>query len=199
MESTLEIRWFREGAPPSEAVDWIRSLGAETAPTRKDLYLVTAKPEMNIKMREGMAQVKLRFGEPVPVSLTRGVKGIQELWKKWSSPLTEKEDIQCREYPDGLWLPVQKKRTQLKIARGDQSFLFSELVNPKPKNVGVEITELHTKYQEAWTICVEAEGEVESLPDNLERAGEILFANNFPLQLSTDSSFAYPEWIRQLL
>jgi hypothetical protein len=63
MESTLEIRWFREGAPPSRVVDWIRSLGAETAPTRKDLYLVTAKPEMNIKMREGMAQVKLRFAD----------------------------------------------------------------------------------------------------------------------------------------
>jgi hypothetical protein len=198
MDDTLEVRWFVEGPPPSEVVNWIRSLGAGAESARTDLYLVSDDPAMNVKLREGKVQTKHRIGDRTPISFAENVEGIQERWVKWSFPTIEQHHDLFEADPTGLWVPVHKERLRLKIPAEEQPSLCSPMIEPNPAEAKIELTEVRSSNREGWTICMEAEGRPEALPGTLQQTGNYLFGKETPPSLSPDHSFGYARWIQTL-
>jgi hypothetical protein len=198
MDDTLEVRWFENGPPPDDVVDWIRSLGAEIESARTDLYLVSDDPAMNVKLREGRVQTKHRIGDRTPIRFADRVGGVQERWVKWSFPTAEQHHDLFDQDPTGLWVPVHKERLRLELSPARQTDLLSHLIEPDPAEAKIELTEVRSRQQEAWTICMEAEGRPEALPGTLQQAGRYLFAKGSPPSLSEDQSFGYARWIQNL-
>lgn len=198
MNNTLEVRWFLEGRPSTEVTDWIVSLGAEAESARTDLYLVSEDPAMNVKLREGNVQTKHRIGDRTPISFAEDVRGIQERWVKWSFPTVEQHHDLFDEDPTGLWVPVHKERLRLKLTPEEQTSLVSRMIEPDPADAKIELTEVRSKVQEGWTICMEAEGRPEALPGTLQQTGTLLFGKGSPPSLSTNHSYGYARWINAL-
>jgi hypothetical protein len=198
MDDTLEVRWFENGPPPDDVVDWIRSLGAEIESARTDLYLVSDDPAMNVKLREGRVQTKHRIGDRTPIRFADRVGGVQERWVKWSFPTAEQHHDLFDQDPTGLWVPVHKERLRLELSPARQTDLLSHLIEPDPAEAKIELTEVRSRQQEAWTVCMEAEGRPDSLPGTLQQAGRYLFAKGSPPSLSEDQSFGYARWIQNL-
>lgn len=198
MDDTLEVRWFVDGHPPSEVIDWIQSLGAEAESARTDLYLVSEDPAMNVKLREGKVQTKHRIGDRTPISFTDAVEGIQERWVKWSFPTVEQHHDLFDKDPTGLWVPVHKERLRLNVPPEEQSSHLSRMIEPDPAEAKIELTQIRSHGQKGWSICMEAEGPTEALPGTLQQAGNYLFEKGKPPVLSTDHSFGYARWIQTL-
>jgi len=198
MDDTLEARWFVDGSPPRNVVDWIQSLGAEAESARTDLYLVSDDPAMNVKLREGKVQTKHRIGDRMPISFTDEVDGIQERWVKWSFPTVEQHHDLFEDDPTGLWVPVHKERLRLELSPEEQSTRLPRLIEPDPADAKIELTEVRSQDQRAWTICVEAEGRPDALPGTLQQAGNHLFGQGHPPSLSAARSFGYAHWLQTL-
>ncbi len=198
MDDTLEVRWFVDERPPTDVVDWIQSLGAEAESARTDLYLVSEDPAMNVKLREGKVQTKHRIGDQMSISFAEEVNGIQERWVKWSFPTVEQHHDLFDDDPTGLWVPVHKERLRLKLSPDDQAELLPRLIESDPAEAKIELTEVRSQNQEAWTICMEAEGRPEALPGTLQQTGNYLFSQGTPPALAPDHSFGYARWIQVL-
>lgn len=198
MDDTLEVRWFVDGRPPSDVLDWIRSLGAEAESARTDLYLVSNDPAMNVKLREGNVQTKHRIGDRTPITFTADVEGIQERWVKWSFPTVEQHHDLFDKDPTGLWVPVHKERLRLKVPPEEQSSHLSRMIEPDPAEAKIELTEVRSQGQNGWTICMEAEGTPDALPGTLQQVGNYLFQKGTPPDLSSAHSFGYARWIQTL-
>ena len=198
MDNTLEVRWFNQGPPPEEVVDWVRSLGAEAESARTDLYLVSDDPAMNVKLREGKVQTKHRIGDQTLISFADGVEGIQERWVKWSFPTVEQHHDLFNDDPTGLWVPVHKERLRLELSPEEQSERLSHLIESNPAEAKLELTTVRSQGNEAWTICMEADGRPDALPGTLQQTGTYLFEQGSPPLLPSDHSFGYARWIQTL-
>lgn len=198
MDDTLEVRWFVNGSPPDEVVDWMESLGAEAESARTDLYLVSDDPGMNVKLREGKVQTKHRIGDRTPISFADSVDGTQERWVKWSFPTAEQHHDLFDDDPTGLWVPVHKERIRLELSADEQDDLLPRLIESDPVVAKIELTEVRSGDHEAWTICMEAEGRPDALPGTLQQTGNHLFSQGSPPPLSADHSFGYARWIQTL-
>lgn len=198
MDDTLEARWFIDGRPPTDVLEWIQSLGAEAESARTDLYLASDDSAMNVKLREGRVQTKHRIGDRMPISFTDTADGIQERWVKWSFPTVEQHHDLFDDDPTGLWVPVHKERLRLILSPEEQSARFSRLIEPEPADAKIELTEVRSQGRRAWTICVEAEGRPEALPGTLQQAGNHFFDHGQPPALSASRSFGYARWIQSL-
>lgn len=198
MDDTLEVRWFVDGSPPAEVRDWIHSLGATAESARTDLYLVSDDPAMNVKLREGKIQTKHRIGDSTPISFADNVEGIQERWVKWTFPTVEQRHDLFEDDPTGLWVPVHKERRRLKISPEKQEAALPRLIEKEPAEAKIELTLVRSRDEEAWTICMEAEGRPEALPGTLQQTGNNLFQNGAPVDLSTDQSYGYASWIQRM-
>lgn len=198
MDNTLEVRWFVDGTPPDAVADWIRSLGAEAETTRTDLYLISDDPGMNVKLREGKVQTKHRIGDQTSISFADTVEGVQERWVKWSFPTVEQHHDLFEADPTGLWVPVHKERLRLEIEPGEQEELLDHPIESNPAEAKIELTTVRAEDQQAWTICMEAEGRPEALPGTLQQMGNHLFGQGTPPDLSKASSYGYARWIQTL-
>jgi hypothetical protein len=198
MDDTLEVRWFVDGAPPDPVVDWIHSLGAEAESTRTDLYLVSDDPGMNVKLREGKVQTKHRMGDRTPITFADAVHGVQERWVKWSFPTVEQHHDLFNDDPTGLWVPVNKERIRLEIDPDEQAEVLDHMIESNPAEAKIELTEIRAEGQQAWTICMEAEGRPKALPGTLQQMGNYLFGQGTPPSLSKDDSYGYARWIQTL-
>ncbi|NEQ23301.1 MAG: hypothetical protein F6K28_29940, partial [Microcoleus sp. SIO2G3] len=102
MLTTLELRWFSQGTPPTEVEHWYSAdspgelLGSPEE--REDLYLYTPECDyLNIKLRQGSLDVKWRkaqlgsreFGEDSGTNWHGNV----EKWLKWVCEDSEQESI----------------------------------------------------------------------------------------------------------
>lgn len=198
MDDTLEVRWFVEGTPPASVVEWIRSLGAEAESTRTDLYLVSGDPAMNLKLREGKVQTKHRIGDRTPIGFPNDVRGIQERWVKWSFPTVEQHHDLFDADPTGLWVPVHKERIRLEISPKEQATLLNHMIESEPAEAKIELTQVRSEGQEAWSICMEADGRPDALPGTLQQMGNYLFGQGQPPELSEEHSIGYARWIQTL-
>lgn len=198
MHDTLEVRWFIDGAPPSSVVDWMKSRGADAESARTDLYLVSDDPAMNVKLREGKVQTKHRIGDRTPVEFAETVKGVQERWVKWSFPTVEQHHDLFDDDPTGLWVPVHKERIRLVIGPDEQADRLDHMIESRPANAKIELTEVRAEGQQAWTICMEAGGRPEALPGTLQQMGRHLFSQDTPPELTREHSFGYARWIQTL-
>ncbi len=198
MDDTLEVRWFLDGTAPDSVVDWIHSLGAEAESARTDLYLVSDDPGMNVKLREGKVQTKHRMGDRTPISFADAVHGVQERWVKWSFPTVEQHHDLFNDDPTGLWVPVNKERIRLEIDPDEQADRLDHLIESDPAEAKIELTEVRAQGQQAWSICMEAEGRPEALPGTLQQMGNYLFGQGTPPSLSKGDSYGYARWIQAL-
>jgi len=198
MVDTLEVRWFVVGTPSSDVIRWIEERGAGADSARTDLYLVSDDPAMNVKLREGKVQTKHRIGDRTPISFADTVEGIQERWVKWSFPTIEQHHDLFDDDPTGLWVPVHKERTRLKISPDEQADLLPRLIESDPAEAKLELTRVRAEGEEAWTICMEAEGRPDALPGTLQQMGNYLFGQGTPPSLSRDHSYGYARWIQTL-
>jgi len=198
MDDTLEVRWFVNGSPSDDVVDWIQSLGAEAESARTDLYLVSDDPAMNVKLREGRVQTKHRIGDRTPISFADSVDGVQERWVKWSFPTAEQHHDLFDDDPTGLWVPVHKERLRLKLSPDEQATLLPRLIESDPAEAKLELTKVRSQDHEAWTVCMEAEGRPDALPGTLQQTGTYLFEQEPPPTFSADHSFGYARWIQTL-
>ncbi len=62
----------------------------------------------------------------------------------------------------------------------------------------VEVTEVTTPGETAWTCGVEATGPVDELDHAVAFVGSDLFGEDFPVALPAEQSFGYPAWLRRL-
>lgn len=198
MTHTLEVRWFKDGPLPSSVVEWIQSKEAQTESARTDLYLLSTDPAMNIKLREGRIETKRRTGERTKITFSNDVQGVQEWWTKWSFPTVEHHQELFEEDPSALWVPVHKERIRITFTPKMQSRMLPRLIESSPAKAKLELTKLRAQKQEAWTICLEAEGRRNVLSGTLQQTGKHIFSRTFPLQLTTNDSFGYSRWLQVL-
>lgn len=195
MEQTLEVRWFYEGAPPEDVVEWFQTFDPTLEPEREDLYLFSQDPSLNVKLREGMLQLKRQSGRRARTAFSERAVGFREYWQKWSFPLTDNAPDPFTDDPSGLWLPVTKVRMQRAFSGADQTALLDTLIEPTPTTALVELTRVTYSTQTAWTVCIEAQGPTEALSGTLQQMGEHVFREGpFPT-LRLPHSYGYVRWL----
>lgn len=198
MVDTLEVRWFVEGAPPTEITEWMREIGASAESARTDLYLVSDDPAMNVKLREGNVQTKHRLGERSRIQFGDAVAGVKERWVKWSFPTVEQHHDLFDDDPTGLWVPVHKERMKRSIDPSEQANMLDHMIEDNPTTAEIELTDVRSGSHRAWTICMEAKGRAEALSGTLQQMGNHLFSQGIPRSLAVDHSFGYARWIQTL-
>lgn len=198
MPTTLEVRWFRNGAPPSSLREWLQALEPDPPHTWTDTYLLTEDPGLNLKVREDKLQIKRRTAGPAERSFTSRVAGHVEQWTKWSFDLARgRVDPIDRERGD-LWIPVQKTRQQREFDAEDLQAMGINAETDLDAVVLVELTTVAVRDRPAWTLCVEAEGLDDRLEETFAAATRSLFHSNVPILLSVEQSFGYVPWLQQL-
>lgn len=198
MPTTLEVRWFRNGAPPSPLRDWLQELAPDPPHAWTDTYLPTDDPGLNLKVREDKVQIKRRTAGPAKRSFTSRVAGHVERWTKWSFNLaTARVDPVERERGD-LWIPVEKTRQQREFDAEGLQAMGIDTGTDLDAMVLVELTTLVVRERPAWTLCLEAEGPDEHLDDTFATASRSLLQAEFPIPLSMEQSFGYVQWLQQL-
>lgn len=199
MDVTLEVRWFIPGAVPDAVATWFDEVGAERESERTDLYLVSTDPTLNVKLREGKLQTKHRIGTPDATRWGDALAGERERWVKWSFDLDDDAPDLFDDDPTGLWVPVHKRRDQLELdddAQADR--LNGTMVTADPADAKIELTRVEAAGHEAWTVCVEAEGDPAKLEATLQQTSRHLFAAGFPHPLPVDRSMGYVGWLASL-
>lgn len=195
MDQTLEVRWFYDGSLPTSVVDWFMGFDPEKQPDREDLYLISDDPSLNVKLRGGQIQLKRRSGDRPAISFRGQVEGRREYWQKWSFPLTDDAPDLFADDPLGLWLPVEKSRYQREYGSDEQRHLLATLDEEHPATALVELTKVVSGPREAWTICLEANGDLEALPDTLRQMGRHIFERGTPPALGLSQSYGYVRWL----
>lgn len=198
MDQTLEVRWFYDGTPLSSVVDWFMDLDPDRESNRKDLYLISNDPSLNVKLREEKIQLKRRSGGRSHSQFHDQVQGHREFWQKWSFPLTDDSPDLFTDDPSGLWLPVTKSRRQRKYEPDEQRMLLDTLDEPDPADALVELTQVTSGPHTAWTICMEAEGRAEALPGTLRQMGRYVFNQGTPPTLDPSHSHGYVRWLEMV-
>lgn len=219
MDATLEVRWFRKGAPPAAVDDWFAALGAAKKSVRTDLYLHTPDPAINVKLRAGKAQAKRRLPPDGNggglVQPAEGVEGRAEPWRKFSFKTRDQPALGETGQASGLWTPVEKDRDQHTLDPGELAAVLADdpvpADDPAPADgaapadakagdveASIELTRARVDDGPPWwTICVETEGAPDALDAPLVPAARHFFAD-FPAAscpLDVDASFGYAAWL----
>jgi hypothetical protein len=197
MTYTLEARWFGPSPLPTALSDWFHTLGAADTTTQTDLYLPSADPALNVKLRGDQLQIKRRLAGPHELSLGPRAVGRCEEWVKWSFPLSETPSLWDAD-PTDLWVRVEKTRRQCSFAPSAQSDLASDLPTSPSATIDAELTTLEAAGETAWTFCLETTGPTESLLNTLQTAAPHLLDEDLPVPFSADQSFGYVQWFQEL-
>lgn len=197
MPTTLEVRWFRHGTPPSSLRDWLQALEPEPPDTWTDTYLLTEDPGVNLKIREDQLQIKRRTAGPANRSFTTSVAGRVERWTKWSFDLATARLDPLEQERGDLWIQVQKTRQQREFDAADLQAMGINVGTDLDAAVFVELTTVAALERPAWTLCLEVEGPNEHLEDTFAASSRSLLQSEFPISLSMQESFGYVRWLKQ--
>jgi hypothetical protein len=166
--------------------------------SREDIYLLDPPlPGLSVKVRGGGAlEVKAYRGSPGILDLAGLARGRMEFWQKWSFPFGPLS--QDSGDPAG-WRPVRKRRriSRFSLASG-QMMACAPGLGPLPR-CEVELTEVHARDQDWWTLGFEATGPADLLRSELQATAALVFAQALPggLQPGPDESRSYAEWLGQ--
>ena len=107
---TMEVRWFGQGAVPSDIETWFSRLEGptEAEPSRIDYYLAgTEQGSQGIKWRSAKLEVKWRRRSHGVVRFAESISGNIEQWCKLSAACDDDKGAgQLRE--DEAWIAVEK-------------------------------------------------------------------------------------------
>ena len=148
-----------------------------------------------MKVRGGGAlEVKMYRGSPGILEVAGRARGRLQSWQKWSFPFSPLR--QDSGDPAG-WRSVRKMR---RISRF--SAASGQIAAPAPALDGeprceAELTEIHTRGQDWWTLGFEATGPADLLRSALEATAALVFAQALPggVEPGPDESRSYAEWL----
>jgi len=208
MENTIEVRWFVEGIPPATVQNWFKfecpgKLLTEEPVIREDLYayqtwagvrkLRLLKPdiskmeEINLKLREGNLELKLRQQKLGTEQFSNSNKSARwegniEHWCKWTEEdLGQKYFLTDALISDNPSIPVLKQRRQ----RIDHS-------------VKSELTWLTIDNEHWWSVAFEmvADGNQKQQVNSFKQAVDRANKDYYGPPLSLENSYGYGHWLK---
>jgi hypothetical protein len=201
--STVEVRWFGEGAVPPGLEAWFRQgeIEAEEQPRRTDHYLrPTSGDFQGIKLREGRIEIKRRERSYGVVPLHLRVAGLVECWRKWSFGLAPAMDnLEEVLAPASSWIGVRKERRLrlYSLAAGDGIAAITTDEVPE-RGCGLELTRLAVAGEAWWSLGFEAFGGTTSFRGDLFPVIEHVLALGQAPVLDAQASCSYPAWLTAL-
>jgi hypothetical protein len=184
MLTTLELRWFSHGTPPTEVEYWFSSdcpgKPLRSPEEREDLYLYTPGCDyLNIKLRQGSLEVKWRKTELGILQLGDCWEGKVEKWLKWiCEDPAQQSIIPADVVGKGPWIAVKKKRSQ-RLYQG----MFCELTQLSVRN--------DAWWSVAFEVATEDANQIDSFESVVNRVGKTYRGP----ELSPAHSYAYPRWL----
>ncbi len=194
---SLEVRWIFPGQLEAAVARWFGRFPAGTE-SREDTYLLDPQlPGLSAKVRAGGAlEVKVYRGSPGILDVAGHARGRMEAWQKWSFPFSP---LSPRSGDPAGWTPVRKRR---RISRF--SLASGPVVTRGPRagqepQCQVELTEVHARGQDWWSLGFEATGPASLLRSELEATAALVFAQALPggVEPGPDQSRSYAEWLGQ--
>lgn len=184
MLTTLELRWFARGQPPTEVERWFNADCPgelmEMPEEREDLYLYTPGCDyLNIKLRQGSLDVKWRKTQLGSRQFSNCWEGQVEQWLKWTCEDPGSQSMMPAEVMGkGPWISVQKVRVQRQY-----------------QAVSYELTQLSVMDDDWWSIGFEAAIEQDEQFERFERVVAQVSQTYRGPELLTEHSYAYPAWL----
>jgi hypothetical protein len=190
---SLEVRWIFPGQLEAAVARWFGRFPARTE-SREDTYLLDPPlPGLSVKIRGGGAlEVKAYRGSPGFLAVAGRARGHIESWQKWSFPFSP---FSHDSGDPASWRPVRKRRriSWFSLASG-------QIVAPvrglgQEPGCEVELTEVHTRGQDWWTLGFEATGPASLLRSELQAAAALVFAQALPdgMEPGPDESRSYTQ------
>ncbi len=191
---SLEVRWIFPGQLETAVAGWFGRFPAR-AESREDTYLLDPQlPGLSVKVRGGRAlEVKAYRGSPGILDLPGRARGRLEAWQKWSFPVSPLSPGPAR------WRPVRKRRRISRFSSASEQIVGRAPGLGQEPRCEVELTEVHTRGQDWWTLGFEATGPAELLRSELEATAALVFAQALPggLEPGPDESRSYAQWLGQ--
>ena len=168
------------------------------AESQQDSYLFDPHLRgLSVKIRGGRAfEVKMYRGSPGTLDVAGRGRGRMESWQKWSFPFAPLSEIRA---DPARWILVSKKRrvSGLLLAGGPVRAVLPGL--GEEPGCAVELTEVLLRGEAWWTLAFEATGPASLLRSQLEATAALVFDDALPggLELGTEDSMSYAEWLRR--
>lgn len=200
MFSTVEVRWFYEGAVPREVLEWFQ--GGERKPEeqacRVDYYLCLADSDaLGIKLREGRIEIKQRHRQYGVLRFHERVTGLVEGWHKWSFKLAEADGgLADRDLPASSWVGVRKAR-ELRRYRltGDKEVMAVSVEDYPERGCNIELTKVSAGGEDWWSLGFEAFGDESILQESFLVVAKHVLAEGGPPVFGARDSYGYPKWL----
>ncbi len=198
IDLTTELRWFFDGPLPSDVRSWFTRDGVGLVERRCDTYQLDGRVDIGVKQRSRQTlELKRRTRPPEPVSIADDACGHMETWRRWSPAdgLLALED-------DTIWVGIDKTIIKRRFGIGGQELPLSEQSRAMTgEGCDAEIVALSANGREAWTFAFAAFGQLDTQRDLLSTTwGSLTERQACPeqLQLDTDRSYGYPEWLKEI-
>ena len=194
---SLEVRWIFPGQLEAAVAGWFGRFPAETE-SREDTYLLDPPlPGLSVKIRGGGAlEVKAYRGSLGILQVAGRACGFMEAWQKWSFPFGPLSQ-------DGGdlagWRPVRKRRRISGFSSASGQIVAAAAGPDQKPRCEVELTEVHARGQDWWTLGFEATGSADLLRSELEAAATLVFAQALPggAEPGLAESRSYARWLGQ--
>lgn len=198
MYPTAEVRWFIRGTIPPDVDAWFRRGPGKVheEPVRTDRYLQLPGSEgLNVKMREGLIEIKQRVGPVDVVRFHDRVSGLVEQWRKWRFQLAA-PDAARSETDAPSWIAVRKAR-RLRTYRvtGEKEVVVLSDTETPVSGCELELTTVRVAGRAWWTVALEAFGDRFALRDNLLFTAEHVFRGDDVPTLKATDSRGYAAWL----
>ena len=194
---SLEVRWIFPGQLEAAVAGWFGRLPARME-SREDIYLLDPHlPGLSVKVRGGGAlEVKAFGGSPGIFEAGGRARGRIESWQKWSFPFSPLS--QDSGDPAG-WRPVNKRRRISQFSSPRRLIVAPAAGLGQQPRCEVELTEVHTRGQDWWTLGFEATGPADLLRSELQATAALVFAHALPggVEPGPDESSSYAQWLLQ--
>lgn len=196
VDETTELRWFFDGALPSDVSMWFTKSGtAGLGEDRCDSYRVDGMTDIGVKWRFGTKlELKLRHEPSSQLHLAAHVAGRLESWQRWS-PADGAVQVQ----DDMKWQDANKSIVKRRFdARGREVPLTSETRAMSGDGCDAEVVAIRLGDREAWSFALAAFGPTSDHRPMLEAAWCGLVGDQAPptpLRLDEHRSCGYPEWL----
>jgi hypothetical protein len=192
---SLEVRWIFPARLESAVAGWFGRFPARTE-SREDAYLLHPRlPGLSVKIRGGGAlEVKVYRGSPGILEVAGRARGRLEFWQKWSFPVSP---LRPGSGDPAGWRPVRKRRRISRFSSASGPIVARPPGGGQQPRCEVELTEVHTRGQDWWTLGFEATGPADLLRSELEATAALVFAQALPggVEPSPDESRSYAEWL----
>jgi len=198
MYPTAEVRWFIRGTIPPEVDAWFRRGPGRVnkEPVRTDRYLQLRGSEgLNVKMREGLIEIKQRVGPVDVVRFHERVRGLVEQWRKWRFQLAG-PDAARSETDAFSWVAVRKDR-RLRTYRvtGEKEVVVLSDAEVPASGCELELTAVRMAGRAWWTVALEAFGDTSALRDNLFFTAQHVFHGDDTPAFKAADSRGYAAWL----